>query len=160
MTRYEQLAYRTAYLTIGDADEAADAAQSAFIKAYRALHRFRPGAQFRPWLLRIVANEARNRYRSRARHAALMLEAGAEHASAGAAPSAEAATLAAEMRREVVDAVNQMREQDRLVIGCRYFLELSEAETAAVLGLRRGTVKSRLARALGRLRNVLGSGHD
>jgi RNA polymerase sigma factor (sigma-70 family) len=53
-------------------------------------------------------------------------------------------------------AVNELREEDRLVIACRYFLELSEEETAAALGWRRGTVKSRLSRALGRLRERMG----
>ena len=62
--RYEQLAFRTAYLVVGSAADAEDVAQDAFVKAYQALGRFRAGAPFRPWLLRIVANEARNRRRS------------------------------------------------------------------------------------------------
>ena len=58
--RYQELAFRTAYLITGDASQAEDAAQTGFIKAYRALGRFRVGEPFRPWLLTIVANEARN----------------------------------------------------------------------------------------------------
>jgi RNA polymerase sigma-70 factor (ECF subfamily) len=54
-----------------------------------------------------------------------------------------------------VRSLEQLREEDRLVIACRYLLELSEEETASALGCPRGTVKSRLARALGRLRTVL-----
>ena len=59
--QHQDLAYRTAYLITGGAAEAEDAAQEAFVKAYYALGRFRAGAPFRPWLLRIVVNEARNR---------------------------------------------------------------------------------------------------
>jgi RNA polymerase sigma factor (sigma-70 family) len=64
--------------------------------------------------------------------------------------------VAAEQRRRLLDAVEALREDDRLVISCRYFLELSEEETAAALGIARGTVKSRLSRALERLRAHLG----
>ena len=61
--RYQQVAFRTAYVITGSAAEAEDATQDGFVKAYRALATFRPGAEPRPWLLRIVANEARNRIR-------------------------------------------------------------------------------------------------
>jgi len=71
-----------------------------------------------------------------------------------AAPSAEGAAIARELHEELLAAVNELGENDRLVIGCRYFLELSEEETAAALGVRRGTVKSRTARALGRARGA------
>lgn len=158
--RYEDLAFRTAYLVTGTADDAEDAAQEAFVKAYRALPGFRSGAPLRPWLLRIVANEARNRRRSSGRRAGLRLRAAGEHASVDAAPSAEAAVLAKERRQTLIEALNAMREDDRLVITCRYFLDLSEAEMADVLGVRRGTVKSRLSRALGRLRSAMGNRTD
>src|SRR5438046_6019455 len=59
--RYQQIAFRTAYVITGSSADAEDAAQEGFVKAYRALDRFRPGADRRPWLLRIVANEARHR---------------------------------------------------------------------------------------------------
>jgi RNA polymerase sigma-70 factor (ECF subfamily) len=61
-----------------------------------------------------------------------------------------------EQQAALLAAVETLREEDRLVITCRYFLELSEAETAEVLGWRRGTVKSRLSRALERLRAQMG----
>ena len=80
------------------------------------------------------------------------MRAAEEGRPGAAAPSPEATLLDAERRREVLDAVNSLAEADREVITYRYFLELSEKETAGVLGVRRGTVKSRLSRALVRLR--------
>ena len=153
---HQGIAFRTAYLVAGSAAEAEDAAQEGFVKAYRALGRFRPGAPFRPWVLRIVANEARNRRRSAGRRAALALRAAEEDPSGGAAPSPEGALLAGEERERLLAAVNALREEERLVIACRYFLELSEDETAGALGVRHGTVKSRTSRALAHLREHLG----
>ena len=155
MRGHQAVAFRAAYLITGDASEAEDAAQEAFIKAYRALGRYRSGAPFRPWLLAVVANEAKNRRRAAGRRANLALRAAAEGALREASSSPEAATVAAERRAELLGALGALREEDRLVIGCRYFLGLSEAETAATLGCARGTVKSRLSRALGRLRKVM-----
>ena len=126
--------------------------QDGFVKAFHALGRFRPGAPFRPWLLRIVANEARNRRRSAGRRERLALRAAEDPLSGGAVPSPEAALLESEQRAGLLEAVNELREADRLVIACRYFLGLSEEETAEALDWRRGTVKSRLSRALDRLR--------
>jgi RNA polymerase sigma factor (sigma-70 family) len=153
---YQEIAFRTAYLVVGDADEARDAAQDGFLRAHAALGRFRPGAEFRPWLLRIVANAARNRRRSASRRADLALRAFRDAASGDAAPSPEVLLLAEERRRELLTAINGLREEDRLVIALRWFLELNEEEMAGVLNCPRGTVKSRLSRATARLRVALG----
>ncbi len=153
---YQGIAFRTAYLIAGDATEAEDAAQEGFVKAFYALNRFRAGAPFRPWVLQIVANEARNRRRSAGRRTALVMRTAAEAPSGEAAPSPEATVISDEEQRALLTAVNTLKEEDRLVISCRYFLELSEEETAAALGWRRGTVKSRLSRALDRLRAQMG----
>jgi RNA polymerase sigma-70 factor (ECF subfamily) len=153
--RYQDLAIRTAYLITGDAAEAEDAAQDAFVKAYYALSRFRPGAPARPWLLRIVANEARNRRKAGGRRATLELRAAEDGPADVAAPSPESAALTAEQRAALLHAVNELREEDRLVIAYRYFFNLSEAEMATALSCARGTVKSRLSRALKRLREGL-----
>ncbi len=153
--RYQEIAYRTAYLLGGGASEAEDAAQEAFTKAYYALSRFRQGAPFRPWLLRIVANEARNRRRSSGRRAALALRVHEDRRPTDAAPSPEVAVLAHERRMALLQALAALRDEDRQVIQCRFLLDLSEAETAAALDCPRGTVKSRLSRALARLRAEL-----
>jgi RNA polymerase sigma factor (sigma-70 family) len=149
------IAFRTAYLIARNPADAEEAAQDGFVKAYRALGRFRTGSPFRPWLLAIVANEARNRRRSAGRRDALALRASEEDRPGDAAPSPEAALLAGEGRERLLAAVESLRESDRDVIACRYLLELSEEETAAALDLPRGTVKSRTHRALERLREAL-----
>ena len=153
---HQDIAFRTACVLAGSAADAEEAAQEAFVKAWRALPRFRAGAPFRPWLLAIVGNEARNRRRSAGRRAGLAARAAAsEPASGGAAPSPEAALLAGGERRELLAALQALDERDRSVIACRYLLDLSERETAQALGCRPGTVKSRLSRGLERLRAEL-----
>ncbi|MEO8252027.1 MAG: sigma-70 family RNA polymerase sigma factor [Chloroflexota bacterium] len=158
--RYQEVAYRTAYLVVGDADEARDAAQDGFLRAHAALGRFRAGAEFRPWLLRIVANAARNRRRSASRRAELALRVFRDAASGGAAPSPEVLLIADERRRELLAAINGLRPDDRRVIALRWFVELNEEEMAGVLDCPRGTVKSRLSRATARLRDILGEPAD
>ena len=150
--RHQGIAFRTAYVISRDASDAEEAAQDGFVKAYRALGRFRSGASFRPWLLQIVANEARNRRRAAGRRAHLALRAADENRPGDAVPSPEAALLDDERRAELLDAVNGLRDEERDVIACRFFLDLSEEETAAALDLKLGTVKSRTSRALAHLR--------
>jgi RNA polymerase sigma-70 factor, ECF subfamily len=157
--RYQDVAVRTAHVISPDGD-AEDAAQEAFVKAHAALARFRPDAPFRPWLLRIVANEARNRRRSAGRRAGLALRAAEDRPSDDAAPSPESAVLAHEQRAALLSAINALRDEDREVIGARYLLDLSETETAEALGIPRGTVKSRLSRALERLRTEMRARDD
>ena len=152
--RYQDAALRTAWF-IAPEGEADDAVQLAFIKAFRALSTFHRGAPFRPWLLRIVANEARNRRRSAGRRADLVLRAAEDRRPGDAAPSPESAVLDREQRDALLAAVNGLGDADREIVATRYFLDLNEAETADVLGIPRGTVKSRLSRALARLREQL-----
>jgi RNA polymerase sigma factor (sigma-70 family) len=154
--RYQDVAVRTAHVVCPDGD-ADDAVQEAFLKAYDALPRFRSDAPLRPWLLRIVVNEARNRRRSAGRRAHL-----AERAAAAAGPIApahveapDAVVLAAEARSELLAALADLRDDDREILGARFLMDLSEAETAEALDLPRGTVKSRTSRALARLRATL-----
>ena len=155
VTRYQALAARTAYVITGSDADAEEAAQEGFVKAYYALDRFRTGAPFRPWLLRIVANEAINRRKAAGRRPTVALSVAEDRPSADTALSPEGAALAGERRGTVLDALRRMREEDRLVIAYRYFFELSESEMADALGVARGTVKSRLSRAIGRLRELM-----
>lgn len=149
---HQDVAFRTAWACSGGADDAEDAAQEAFVKAFRALPRFRPGSPFRPWLLTIVANEARNRRRAAGRRTAVALRLAEDHRPGGTARSPEAVVLAGEQRRALLAGLERLADPDREVITLRYLLDLSESETAAALDIPAGTVKSRLSRALGRLR--------
>ena len=150
--RHQSIAFRTAWVITGNAADAEEAAQDAFVKAHAALGRFRAGAPLRPWLLAIVSNEARNRVKSTGRRERLALRVAEERRPGGAVPSPEAALLDSEQREELLTALAELSDADRETIACRYLLELSEEETAAALGCPRGTVKSRTSRALERLR--------
>src|SRR2546430_16215495 len=97
--RYQQVAFRTAYVIIGSAPDAEDAAQEGFVKAYRALDRFRAGAELRPWLLKIVANEARNRIRSSGRRQQLELRLIQGTRPGDPSPSPEAVCVGPEQLR-------------------------------------------------------------
>lgn len=152
--QYQNVAFRVAYLIAGSAQEAEDAAQEGFLRAYRALGQLRADAPLRPWLLTIVANAARSRRARAARRPTLALST-AEHVTNADDASPEQVAVLAEQRRELLAAIQTLRSEDQEVITGRYFLDLSEAEMAGVLGCARGTVKSRLSRALQRLRRQL-----
>lgn len=151
--RHAPIAVRTAAL-LGAGAEAEDVVQEALVKAYRSLGRFRDGASFRPWLLRIVVNEAHNLHRAGVRRGARERTVGLDPSHPAPADPATAAEVA-ELDRLVLAAVHRLPERLRLVVTCRYLLELDEAETATVLALPRGTVKSRLSRGLAALRKTL-----
>lgn len=153
VTRYAGLATRVAHLVAPGAD-VEDTIQEAFVKAWRALPGFRAGAPFRPWLCRIVANEAKNRARSARRRDALALRTSAA-AARDEPPSPEAIALERDEAQALVGAMNALRPDDRVVIAYRWLLELSEAEMAVALDVPVGTVKSRLSRAMTKLRTQL-----
>ena len=157
--RHQAAAFRVAWVLCGNAADAEEATQDAFVKAHRALARFRAGAPLRPWLLAIAANEARNRRRSAGRREHLALRV-ADETTVRAEPSTEALALVADRDAGLRSALVRLGDADREVLWLRYFAELSEAETAAALGCRRGTVKSRTSRALARLRRELEDAHD
>jgi RNA polymerase sigma-70 factor (ECF subfamily) len=163
------VAFRAAFLVTGSAADAQDATQEALVKTWLALDRFRADAPFRPWFVRIVINEAHNRRRASGRQAGLALRLAQEipdgalpkrlpgaAGAPGSTPGADAVALAGEQRARLLVAVESLRTDDQLVIAARYFLGLSESETATALSLRPGTVKSRLSRALARLRDAIG----
>jgi RNA polymerase sigma-70 factor (ECF subfamily) len=158
VARYTLRAHRAAFL-LGAGEECDDVVQEAFVKAFRHLSRFRVGEPFGPWLLRIVTNETRNLTRSRRRRTALALRlATAEPVGAVDGPADD--VLAAERRARLVAAVNALPDRERQVLTCRYFLDLSEAETAQVLEWPLGSVKSRTSRALNRLRGLVVPGDE
>jgi RNA polymerase sigma-70 factor, ECF subfamily len=158
VARYTVPAHRTAYL-LGAGDEADDVVQEALVKAFRQLARFRIGEPFGPWLLRIVANETKNLNRSRRRRATLAVRLSALEGAPAPAPGSTGpagAALAKERRGALLRMVEALPDKERQAVVCRYFLELSEAETAQMLGWPVGSVKSRTSRALTRLRRQTG----
>ena len=159
VARYTVRAHRAAFL-LGAGEESDDVVQEAFVKAFRHLSRFRAGEPFAPWLLRIVANETRNVSRSRRRRTALALRIPSAEPSSVAPGGPVDEALAAERRAWLVAAVNGLPDRERQVVVCRYFLDLSVAETAQVLAWPLGSVKSRTARALNRLRGLLVPGEQ
>lgn len=148
--RHAPTALRTAVL-LGAGSDAEDVVQEALVKAYRSLGSFREGAPFRPWLLRIVANETRNHHRTAVRRTAR--EDRATLAEELLDPGDEVADR--EQKEHLLAAIESLPDRLRAVVTCRYLLELDERETATVLRLPKGTVKSRLSRGLARLREQL-----
>jgi RNA polymerase sigma factor (sigma-70 family) len=154
VARYSAVAHRTAAL-LGAGNEAEDVVQEAFVKAFRHLTGFRRDAAFKPWLLRIVANETHTVTRSRGRRADLVLKAAAEP-ELRVPDDPEGVAIATDRRARLLEAVRALPERERQAVVCRYFLQLSEAETAEVLGWPLGSVKSRTFRGLAKLRKEVG----
>ena len=125
------------------------------MKAYRSLSSFRDGAEFRPWLLRIVVNESRNLHRGRSRRSDRELRVVRAEARLVTGSDPAEVTVSEERRHALLGAIRTLPEELREVVTCRYLLELSEAETAETLDIPNGTVKSRLRRGLARLREEL-----
>lgn len=151
--QHQEALFRLAYLMLGDTDEAADVAQDAFIRAFHALARFDVTRPLRPWLLQIAKNLARNRRRSMRRYLAAVGRWWQAAPRQDEGPTN--ATVRTQEAQALWQAVQQLPMSDQEVIYLRYFLELSVADTAQTLGVAEGTVKSRLSRALTRLRTVV-----
>jgi RNA polymerase sigma factor (sigma-70 family) len=151
--RHQSAALRVATVVLGSAEGADDMVQQATERAWNALASFQTDRPFGPWFFRIVANCSRNDRRSRGRRAQLAVRAAATDTTVVATP--EDAAIVGEDRRRVVAAMNRLSSSDRLVIALRHFEEMSEAEMAETLHCRAGTVKSRLSRAMARLRREI-----
>ena len=149
---HQTAAFRLAYLLVGDPDEAEDVAQEAFIRAYGALHRFDTSRPFRPWLLSITANLARNQRRAMGRYMAALFRLGQATDEPGVDSDVE--VHGHWEARTLWQAVRKLKPASQEIIYLRYFLSLSEAESAETLGVAPGTVKSRLSRALAELQRV------
>ncbi len=149
---HQEPLFRLAYLVLGDPAEAEDVAQEAFVQAYLKLNQFDDQRPLRPWLLGIVTNLSRNRWRSINRYKA-MLQRFWQNEPATTPHSNETAVQIE--AQSLWQAVRQLRPKAQEIIYLRFFLELSEAETAITLNIAPGTVKSRLHRALKQLRTVI-----
>ena len=146
-------AHRTAYLVVRDAGAAEDIAQEAFLSAIRALDRFDRRRPFGPWLHRIVVNRAIDWARSRSLRRELATGDVDEVPPRPA--TAEAPSLAGALSDRVGEALAMLPPEHRAVVVLRYLLDYTPGEIARMLDLPRGTVNSRLRRALDRLAREL-----
>jgi RNA polymerase sigma-70 factor (ECF subfamily) len=162
---HQEAVFRLCYLLLGDPDDAEDVAQETFLRAWNHLKRFDVTRPLRPWLLSIASNLASNRHRSAGRYLAALTRAFRNEPTATS--STEEKSARDMEASDLWKAVQTLSMADQQIVYLRYFLELSVAETAQALDIAEGTVKSRLSRALERLRGiiqqdfpVLAEGHD
>jgi RNA polymerase sigma-70 factor, ECF subfamily len=151
MHAHQEAVFRLAYLFTGDTHDAEDVTQEAFIRAFRHIDQFEQGRAFRPWVLSIAANLARNRLRGISRYLGVLQRMARRDPAFISATAPQAGSEGQALWQDV----RRLGLEDQQVIYLRYFMELSEQETAAVLQIPPGTVKSRLHRALKRLRTAL-----
>ena len=150
---HQEAVFRLSYLLLGDPDDAEDIAQESFLGAWNYLKRFDPTRPLRPWLLSIASNLASNRRRSAGRYLAALTRAFRNEPTASA--NVEQKSAQHMEANDLWEAVRTLSVADQQIIYLRYFLELSVTETAQSLGVAEGTVKSRLSRALERLRGII-----
>lgn len=160
---YQDAVYRQAFWMLKEPEAAEDAAQEAFLKAFRNIHNFMAGKPFRPWLLRITTNHCMDLLRKAQRHPMVPYEMNTVDGEEVEAcwmrdPSAtpEQMMEQAELERSVKAAILRLAPASRAVVVMADVLELDYAEIAAILNLPLGTIKSRLCRARRSLREVLG----
>jgi RNA polymerase sigma-70 factor (ECF subfamily) len=151
--RYERAVYHLAYRTLRDVEDAKDATQEAWVKAYRALASFRPEAKFSTWIFTICYRVCCDRLAKRKRLSGEEIPDLADPA-AGPERLYEAAEEAARLRA----AIEALPEKYRVVITLFHLQGKQYEEIAAVLGLPLGTVKTHLFRAKDLLRQALGDG--
>ena len=156
--RHERHAQQLATFLIGSTSEVGDVTQEAFLLAYTRLPKLDDGRAFRPWLMRIVANTAKNRMRAASRRIRRDRRVQAFAIVPALLPD-EHAVLGADANA-LWHALGALDDRERIVIALRFAAGMSEAETATALGIPAGTVKSRTARGMATLRNTMGAARD
>ena len=150
--RYDRAVYHLAYRTLHDVEEARDASQEAFFKAYRSLRTFKQGAKFSTWIFAITYHACCDRLNRRKRYSKEELP---ERADPGPGPESQA--IALDQARRLHDAIDALPEKYRTVITLYHLQGKQYEEIAQVLGLPMGTVKTHLFRAKEHLRKILGT---
>ncbi|MBN1201148.1 MAG: sigma-70 family RNA polymerase sigma factor [Anaerolineae bacterium] len=157
---YQDLAFTVAYRIMSESDAAADATQEAFISAFRKLHQFR-GERFKSWLMRIVTNACYDELRRRQRRPASSLEALHEVTVQPNSPlcdppeNPEHATQRSELNTAIQDCIRALPDDQRVIEVLADVEGYAYQEIVEITGIPLGTVKSRLSRARGRLRDCL-----
>jgi RNA polymerase sigma-70 factor (ECF subfamily) len=157
--QYQTLVYNVAYRMLHDTEAAADAAQDAFISAFRALHGFR-GGSFKAWVLRIVTNACYDQMRFAKRRPSSSLDDMAvepDHSPAllDDAESPEEFALRQDLSRAIQSSLDDLPPDQRVTVILSDIQGMSYEEIAEATGVALGTVKSRLSRGRARLRDVL-----
>jgi RNA polymerase sigma-70 factor (ECF subfamily) len=149
---HQDAVFRFAYLLLGDPDDAEDVAQETFLRAWNHLKRFDTTRPLRPWLLSITSNLASNWRRSAGRYMSALMRSFRNEPTF---TSVEEKSTQRILANDLWEAVQSLKNADQQVVYLRYFLEFSVTETAEVLQIAEGTVKSRMSRALEKLRNII-----
>ena len=147
VSRHQRVLFSVALRLVGNYEDARDATQNAFIRAYERLHTYDPGRKFFSWMYRIVVNECLNLRRGRRLYEPI-------GESIEAAPTRDAAE-AAELNARIDQALHALTHDQREVVVLKYFMGLTYEEIAEVLGIPDKTVKSRLFTARQRLATIL-----
>jgi RNA polymerase sigma-70 factor (ECF subfamily) len=143
---YQKPVYNLCYRMLGDAQEAEDAAQECFWRAYRALHRYDPQRSFITWLLSIAAHYCIDQQRRR-RLPIYSIDLISEEIVPDNAPSPETSATQSEQDRMLHQLMSAMKPLDRAALVLRYWYDLSDQEISQVLSTSVSAVKSRLHRA-------------
>jgi RNA polymerase sigma-70 factor, ECF subfamily len=164
--KHQQSAYNTAYGLLGNREEATEAAQDAFVRVYKNVHKFKWNASFKTWLYKIVLNLARSRYRKLKRQRQVInksidnpqkydngSEAAIEIPDEKMSPEKHA--IDTEIREHIQAGLEALAPDFKEIMILRYVEELTYDEIAGILKINRGTVKSRIHRARQELKKVL-----
>jgi RNA polymerase sigma-70 factor (ECF subfamily) len=149
--RYDRAVYHLAYRTLHDVEEARDATQEAFFKAFRSLRTFKQGSKFSTWIFAITYHACCDRLNRRKRYAGEELSDRADPA-----PGPEQQAIALDEASRLRAAIDALPEKYRTVITLFHLQGRQYEEIASVLGLPMGTVKTHLFRAKEQLRRLLG----
>jgi len=158
MERHYQRLYRLALSYLRHPDDALDAVQETFVKTFQKADRWDGSMEAGPWLSRVAINQSIDRWRRNRRRQTTFtpLAEGDHHESlAAGGPDPDRRVLGREMRDRLAVALEMLPERQRAVVVLRHYQEMSLDEIAETLGMRLGTVKSTLHRALGRMRTGL-----
>jgi len=164
--RYRDYVYTIAVRIVGSEEDAEDVAQEAFVRAHRALPRFRGDSKFSSWLYRIATNRALTHLKKRRRRAVTVDIESGSHVEAVISDDGRSEEMSPELRVRdeefrcaVRAAVLELPEQYRVVVTLFYLEERSYKEVAATLGIPMGTLKTHLHRARALLRDILTKHH-
>lgn len=155
--RYEKKAIRVAYLITHDEPLARDVVQDVFLRIYRAIERFDETRPFEPYLLQSVVNASLNALKKEAKQVSLDDDLSEIESLLSKAASAESEVEERQFKAEIFESLSKLNPRQRAVVIQRYYLEMSEKEMSASLGVPVGTVKWLLNEARAKLRKLLGS---